>query len=66
MINYFLILFIKKSILIKNKIINSLFKSNEKKIIDENKIDPTSSHILKHYTNDQNVQLEKSFLEALY
>jgi len=32
----------------------------------KNKISFTSSHILKHYTNDPTVQLEKSFFEALY
>jgi len=53
MINYFLILFTKeKSILIKNKRINLFFKS-DKKIIDEKRINSTSSHILKHYTNYQ-------------
>jgi len=51
MINYFLILFTKK-ILIKNKRINSLFKSDKKETNGENKIDSTSSHILKHYIND--------------
>jgi len=40
----------KKYILIKNKRINSLLKSDKKKeTIDENRIDYTSSHILKHY-----------------
>jgi len=53
MINYFSILFTKKKyILIKNKRINSLLKSGEKRIIDENKIHYTPSRILKHYTND--------------
>jgi len=38
----------------KNKIIYSFFRSDNRKVIyeDENKIDSTSSHILKHYTND--------------
>jgi len=36
---------------------NSLFKSDEKEIIDENKIDSTSSYILKHYTNDLKIIL---------
>jgi len=31
-----------------------------------NKIHPTSSYILKHYTKDQIIKLEKSFFEALY
>jgi len=66
MINYFLIFFTKKSILINNKRINSLFRSDKKKSIDENKINSTSSHILMHYTNDQIVRLKKSFSEALY
>jgi len=37
-----------KGILIKNKRINLFFKSDKKETIDENKIDPTSSHIWKH------------------
>ena len=53
MINYFSnYLQKKKYILIKNKRINSLLKSGEKGIIDENKIDYTPSRILKHYTNN--------------
>jgi len=51
MINYFLMLFTKKSISIKNKIINSFFKSDKKETINKKKINSTSSHILKHYTN---------------
>jgi len=39
--------------LIKNKRINSSFKSDKKETINENNIDSTSSHILKHYTNYQ-------------
>jgi len=39
--------------LIKNKIINSSFKSDKKETINENNIGSTSSHILKHYTNDR-------------
>jgi len=49
MINYFLILFTEKNILIKNKIINLWFKSDKKETVNENNI----LHILKHYTNDQ-------------
>ena len=38
----------------KNKIIFSFFKSDKRETIceDENKIDSTSSQLLKHYTND--------------
>jgi len=38
----------------KNKIINSFFKSAKREVIceNENKIDFISSHLLKHYTND--------------
>jgi len=53
----------KEGILIKNKRINLFFKSDKKESIDENKIDPTSSHILKNYTKGQNVKLEKPFLK---
>ena len=56
----------KEGILIKNKRINSFFKSDKKESIDENKINPTSSHILKPYTKGQIVKLEKLFFEALY
>jgi len=65
MINYFLILFKKIGILMKNKRINSLFTSEKKKVIreDENKIDYTSS---QYYTNDQIIQLKKLFFETLY
>jgi len=52
----------------KNKIIDSLFKSDRREVVgeDENKIDFTSSHILKYCTNDQIVQLDELFFEALY
>jgi len=54
MINYFLI-YLKKSILAKNKIINSFCKSDRREAIreDENKINYISSpsHLLKHYIN---------------
>jgi len=56
----------KEGILIKYKRINPFFKSDKKESIDENKIDHTSSHILKHYTKGQIVKLEKSFFEALH
>jgi len=39
----------KRSILIKNKRINSSFKNDKKETINENNIDSTSSHVLKHY-----------------
>ena len=42
-----------EGILIKNKRINLFFKSDKKETIDENKIDHTYSHILKHYTKNQ-------------
>ena len=53
-------------ILIKNKRINSFVKSDKKETIDKNKINLTSLHILKHYTKNQIVKLEKPFFEALY
>ena len=39
----------------KNKIIDSLFRSDKRETIcvDENKIDSTSSYILKYCSNDQ-------------
>jgi len=55
----------KEGILIKNKRINSFFKSDKKESIDESKIDPTS-YILKYYTKGQIVKLEKPFFESLY
>jgi len=66
MINYFFNFIYKESRLIKNKRINSFFKSDKKETIDENKIDHTSSHILKHYTKDHIVKLEKPFSKILY
>ena len=56
----------KEGILIKNKRINSFFKSNKKESIDENKLDLTFSHIFKYYTIGQIVKLEKPFFKALY
>jgi len=53
-------------ILIKNKRINSFVKNDKKETIDKNKINLTSLHILKHYTKNQIVKLEKPFFEALY
>jgi len=50
----------KKSILMKNKIINVFLKVIQE-VKMENNIDSTSSHILKHYTNDSIVQLHKLF-----
>jgi len=48
---------LKKSISMKNEIINSFCKSDKREVIceDENKINYTSSpsHILKHIINDQ-------------
>jgi len=43
---------LKKSILMKNKIINVFFRGDKRKTTMKNNIDFTSSHILKHYTND--------------
>jgi len=51
----------KKGILINNKRKKLFLKSNKKETIDENKIDSTSSYMLEHYTNDQIVQLKKSY-----
>jgi len=55
-----------EGILIKNKRINLFVKSDKKETIDENKIDSTSSHILKPYNKNQIFKLEKPFFEALY
>ena len=52
--------------MIKNKRINSLFRSDKKKIIHKNKIDSTSSHILKNYTINQIVHLKKLCIKTLY
>jgi len=50
----------------KNKIIDSSFKSDRREVCeDENKIDFTS-HILKYCTNDQIVQFDELFFKALY
>jgi len=37
-----------------------------KKTIDENKIDPASSHILKYYIKNKIVKLDNTFFETLY
>jgi len=52
----------------KNKIIDSFFKSDRREVVgeDENKIDFNFSHILKYCTNDQIVQLDELFFKVLY
>jgi len=57
-----------KNILMRNKTIDSFFKNDRREVVgeDENKINFTSLHILKYYTNDQIVQLDKLFFEVLY